>query len=339
MFKTVLYAALLSLSMAVPVSASPELLIEDFVGRVQINTTSDPQISLETEQNMDGVQIIENDKSLIIDGGISNPNGKNCKGVFGSISIRLFKSERHGRIGGYKNLSDYPKITISAPRDTTLVIRNSIPFLVAGELGAAHLNLSSCGKVQLGNLSNELKANIRGSGDLYLGDVGGNADIEIRGSGDLDMGDAKDLQLKVSGSGNVDAGNIMSADIAVRGSGDVELGNVNGPLGVESSGSSDIEIGSVSGDFIYEGRGSGDLNIDSINGRISVDVSGSGDVSIDGGEASTVRVKASGASDFDFGGIAQTADLYASGASDIYVKKVRGEVRRKESGAADITID
>ena len=81
------------------------------------------------------------------------------------------------------------------------------------------------------------------------------------------------------------------------------------------------------------------MNIDSINGRISVDVSGSGDVSIDGGEASTVRVKASGASDFDFGGIAQTADLYASGASDIYVKKVRGEVRRKESGAADITID
>ena len=339
MFKVVSCAAILSLCVASPVSASPELLIEDFVGRVLIKTTSDSQISIVTEQNIDDVQIYESGKSLKIDGGIPKPNGRNCKGLHGSISISLFKSEKHGRIGGYKNLRDYPKITINAPKDTTLIVRNSIPFLIADDLGAANLNLSSCGKVQLGDLSNNLEAHIRGSADLYLGDIGGNADIEVHGSGGIDMGDAKDLRLEVSGSGDVDARNITSADISVRGSGDVELGNISGPLGVESRGSSDIDIGRVSGDFIYDGRGSGDLDIDSVIGRISVDVSGSGDVSIDGGKAQSLKVSASGASDFDFGGIAETADLYASGASDIYVKKVTGEVRSKETGAADIDID
>ena len=46
-----------------------------------------------------------------------------------------------------------------------------------------------------------------------------------------------------------------------------------------------------------------------------------------------------GSSDFSFGGTAQSADLYASGASDIYVAEVTGEVRQKERGAADITVN
>ena len=166
-----------------------------------------------------------------------------------------------------------------------------------------------------------------------------NADIEVRGSGDVEMGDANDLRLKVTGSGDVDTGDVRSAEISVRGSGDVEIGDVNGPLGVESSGSSDVDIGNVLGDFLYDGRGSGDISVNSVTGRISVDIGGSGDASIDRGKASSLKVSASGASEFDFGGTAETADLYASGASDIYVNKVTGEVRRKESGAADIDID
>ena len=339
MIKTLLYTTLLSLSVAAPAFAGPELFIEDFVGTINVKTTSASKISISRDENMKGVNLSEDGDSLKIDGGIQNPNGNDCKGYHGSFSISLFKSESHSRVGGYKNLDDFPKIDINVPKDTTLVIRNSIPFLNAGELEAADLNLSSCGKVNLGDLSGQLTANVRGSADLYAGDVGGNADIEVRGSGDVEMGDANDLRLKVTGSGDVDTGDVLFAEISVRGSGDVEIGDVNGPLGVESSGSSDVDVGDVLGDFIYDGRGSGDISVNSVTGRISVDIGGSGDASIDRGKASSLKVSASGASEFDFGGTAETADLYASGASDIYVNKVTGEVRRKESGAADIDID
>ena len=110
-------------------------------------------------------------------------------------------------------------------------------------------------------------------------------------------------------------------------------------MGVESCGSSDLGIGDVVGDFIYDGGGSGDLKVNSVSGRISVDINGAGDMSIYDGKATSLKVSASGASEFDFGGVAKTADLYASGASHIYVNKVIGDVRSRETGAADIDVN
>ena len=334
-----IYAAILSAVMTAPAFAGPELFIEDFVGTILVETTTDPNIRVSHEDNMRGVNLFTDGGSLKIDGGINKPDGNDCKGYYGSFSISLFKKHNQGKVGGYKNLDDFPKLSLSAPKDTKLIIRNSIPFLTAGDLGAADLKLSSCGKVDLGDLSDELKASIRGSADLQMGHVGGNAALEIRGSGDVIMGDAKELYLKVSGSGDVEAGNVRAAEIKVTGSGDVELGNVNGPLGVESLGSSDLRIGDVVGDFIYDGGGSVDLRASSVSGRIFVDVNGSGDVSIHDGKAISLKVSTSGASEFDFGGVAETADLYARGASDIYVNKVIGEVRSRETAAAGIDIN
>ena len=333
------YTALISAAMTAPAFAGPELFIEDFVGTVLVETTPDSTISISREDNMSGVNLYTDGGNLKIDGGIKNPEGNDCKGYYGSFSISLFKKQSDGRVGGYKNLDDFPKLSISAPKDTKLIIRNSIPFLTAGDLGAADLKLSSCGKVDLGHLSDDLMASIRGSADVDMGHVGGNATLEVRGSGDVTMGDAKDLYLKVSGSGDVEAGNVRAGEITVRGSGDVELGNVNGPLGVESSGSSDLDIGDVVGDFIYDGGGSGDLKVNSVSGRISVDINGAGDMSIHDGKATSLKVSASGASEFDFGGVAETADLYASGASHIYVNNVIGDVRSRETGAADIDVN
>ena len=339
MIKPIFCAALLSSFIALPAYAGPELFIEDFVGTINVETVSASKISISQDKNMKGVNLYQEGDSLKIDGGIEKPDGNDCKGYYGSYSISWFKKENRGDLGGYKDLDDYPNLTVTAPKDTTLIIRNSIPFLTAGSLGSADLKLVSCGKVTLGDLSDGLIADIRGSGDLNVGDISGHADIHIRGSGDVDIGNGGDLRLKVTGSGDVRAGNVRSADIAVRGSGDVEIEDVNGPLGVESSGSSDVDIGDVSGDFVYDGRGSGDLSVSSVTGRVSVDIGRSGDADISGGMVSSLKVSASGASEFDFGGVAETADLYAAGASDIYIRKVTGEVRRKESGAADITID
>jgi len=337
--KHLFFGPLLSVFIAAPALAGPELFIEDFIGTVNVETSSMSKISVVREDNMKGVNLYKDGDSLKVDGGIKKPNGNDCKGYYGSYSISWFKRESQGDWGGYENLEDYPILTIKAPKDTTLIIRNSIPFLTAGDMNTADVNLSFCGKVNLGDLSGDLQSKIRGSGDLIVGDVGGNADVEIRGSGDVEMGNVKDLRLKVTGSGDAEAGKVRSADIRVGGSGDVKIEDVSGPVSVESSGSSDVEIGAVTGDFIYEGRGSGDLSADSVSGRISVDVSGSGDVNIDAGETPVLNVSTSGASEFSFDGVAKNADLYASGASDIYVNKVTGDVRSKESGAADINID
>jgi len=71
---------------------------------------------------------------------------------YGSFDIDLFKKNRSGEFGGYEDLEDYPQMTIRAPIDTVLVIKNSIAFLTAEDLGATDLDLRYCGKVNLGEL-------------------------------------------------------------------------------------------------------------------------------------------------------------------------------------------
>jgi len=316
----------------------PELFIEDFVGTIKIENSASNNISITRDKNMSGVNLVEQDSGLKIDGGIDRPDGDKCKGYYGRYSFGLFKKESSGEFGGYEDLEDYPQITISAPEDTVLIIENSIAFVTSEDLGAADLSLRSCGKVDLGNVAGDLRADIAGSADLTAKDVG-DVFVDIRGSGDLEVENAKFVSLSIAGSGDAQFENVLGADVSVSGSGDVEFGNIEGPFAAESRGSGDIDAGNVAGDFIYDAGGSGDLDIgDVIGERISIDVSGSGDVNIDGGRVETLTITATGASDVDYGGTAQTADLIATGASDIWVDEVSGEVRRKERGAADISV-
>jgi len=316
----------------------PELFIEDFVGTIKIENSSSDNISITRDKNMKGVNLVEQGDNLKIDGGISKPDGNKCKGYYGSYSFGFFKKENSGEFGGYEDLDDYPQITVSVPKDAVLVIENSIAFIAAEDLGAADLDLRYCGKVNLGNIVGDLRADILGSADLTAGDVG-NVDVDIRGSGDLAVQNAENIVLSVAGSGDAEFDTVESADVRVSGSGDISFGDIGGALAAESRGSGDIEAGNVAGDFIYDASGSGDLDIGDVTGnRISVDVSGSGDVSIDGGDVETLKITASGASEVDYDGTAETADLVATGASDIYVNKVTGDVRSKERGAADISV-
>ena len=316
----------------------PELLIEDFVGTLKIENSASNKISITRDENMSGVNLVEQGDSLKIDGGIAKPDGNKCKGYYGSFDLNIFKKNKSGEFGGYEDLDDYPQITVSVPSDTVLVIENSIPFIVAEDLGGADLDVRYCGKVNLGNIEGDLRASIRGSGDVTARDVG-DVNVEIRGSGDLDVQNAGRVSLSVTGSGDASFDNVESADVSVSGSGDISFENINGSLLAESRGSGDIDAGDVTGDLVYDAGGSGDLEVGDVTGRrISIDVSGSGDVDIDDGDVQTLNIIASGASDVDYGGRAENADLVASGASDIYVSKVTGEVRSKERGAADISV-
>jgi len=316
----------------------PELLIENFVGTIKIENSSSHNISITRDKNMKGVNLIEQGDSLKIDGGISSPDGNKCKGYYGSYSLGLFKKERSGEFGGYEDLEDYPQITISAPKETVLVIENSIPFITAENIGSTNLNLRHCGRVKLGNIAGELRADIHGSSDLTAEDVG-DVYVDVNGSGDLDVQNAKFLNLTVRGSGDAKFEDVLGAEVSVSGSGDISLGNIEGSFSAKSRGSGDIDAGDVTGDFIYDAGGSSDLEIGDIKGsRISIDISGSVDVNIDGGDVQTLNITASGSSDVDYDGTAENADLIATGSSDIYVNKVTGEVRSKERGSADISV-
>jgi hypothetical protein len=326
------------IAMATSSSGGPALFIEDFVGTIKIENASSNKISITRDKNMKGVNLVEQGDSLKIDGGISDPDGNKCKGYYGSYNIGWFKKEKSGEFGGYENLEDYPQITIRAPKDTVLVIENSIAFLTAEDIGKADMDLRYCGRVKLGNVTGNLRADIRGSADLTAGDVG-IVDVSIKGSGDLDVQNAGFVALAVAGSGDAEFETVKGAKVLVSGSGDITFDDIDGSLEAHSRGSGDIEAGNIAGDFIYDAGGSGDLDIDDVTGdRISIDVSGSGDVSIDGGDVRTLKITASGASEVDYDGTAETADLVATGASDIYVNKVTGEVRSKERGAADISV-
>lgn len=316
----------------------PELLIEDFVGTIKIENSASNNISITSDENMKGVNLIEQGDGLKIDGGIEEPESDKCKGYYGNYSFDLFKKKSSGGFGGYEDLEDYPQITVSVPKDTVLVIENSIAFITAEDLGGTDLDLRHCGKVNLGNVAGDLRANIRGSADLTAKDIG-DVYVDIKGSGDLKVENAKFVSLSVAGSGDAEFENVLGADVTVSGSGDVSFGDIAGSFGAKSRGSGDIEAGDVSGDFIYEGGGSSDLDIGDVVGkRISIDVSGSGDVNIDGGNVQTLNITASGSSEVDYGGTAETADLVATGASDIWVDKVTGDVRSKERGSADISV-
>lgn len=339
MIKRILAGTCLAAALTAPAFADgPELLIEDFVGTITVVETSSSNIKITKDANMKGVDLYEDGGSLKINGGITDPDGNKCKGYYGKYSITWFKKESSGEMGGYEDLEDYPKLTIEAPSDTALVIRNSIPFMTTENLGSIDANIDHCGSVRVGDVAGDVRASIRGSGDLSGGTIG-NANITVKGSGDVEFQDAGFVEISISGSGDAEFENVTSADVSISGSGDVEFENIDGPLSVDSRGSGDFEAGDVDGDFVYDSRGSSDLELDSVTGRISVEMGGSGDAHIDGGEASELRVSTTGASDFRFEGIAESADLYASGASDIYVRKVTGEVRKKESGAADIEVN
>jgi len=339
MLKTFTMATLATTLMASTALANgPELFIQDFVGTIKIENGSSDNISILQDKNMSGVNLVERGDNLKIDGGIAKPDGNKCKGYYGSYSLGLFKKETSREFGGYEDLEDYPQISVRVPKDAILVIDNSIAFVTGEELGGTDLDLRYCGKVNLGDISGELRADIRGSADLTARNVG-DVDVNIKGSGDLDVQNAGFVALSVAGSGDAEFDNVKSADVRVSGSGDISFGDINGSLLAESRGSGDIDAGNVAGDFIYDAGGSGDLDIGDVTGtRISIDVSGSGDVSIDGGDVQTLKITASGASEVDYDGTAETADLVATGASDIYVDKVTGEVRSKERGAADISV-
>lgn len=276
MLKTLTAATLVTTMLTgTALANSPELFIEDFVGTIKIENGPSETISIIRDENMTGVNLVEQGDSLKIDGGISDPDGNKCKGYYGSYNIGWFKKERSGEFGGYEDLEDYPQITVRAPKDMRLIIKNSIAFVSAEDLGGTDLDLRYCGKVKLGNVKGDLRAEIRGSADLSAGDVG-NVDIdagnvagdfiyEAGGAGDLDIGDVMGdrISIDVSGSGDVsiDGGDVKTLKVTASGASEVDYDGTAETADLVATGASDIYVHKVTGEVRRKERGASDISV------------------------------------------------------------------------------
>lgn len=351
-------AVMIAASISVPALAAdsgPVLTIENFVGT--ITTVTGDRLVVQNQDNAQDTRFAQDGADLFIDGGIKKPDGKKCSSYYANYNWSWGKKkERSGTWGGYKDLEDYPALTLTVPKGTQLVIRNAIPFAKFGDLGGVDATMDHCGKVTAGNISGpaiitlqgsgdfiagntkDAQIILRGSGDVALGDVG-DIDANLVGSGDIKFGQARAARLSLTGSGDIVGQSVASADLSLTGSGDIDIENVENGLTARLQGSGDLEIGQTSGPVDASAAGSGDIYIDGVNGRVDLVSNGSSNIAIDGGVAIPLYAKVSGSGEIDFDGRAQGADLKASGSGDIYIHEASGDIRRSESGSGDIDID
>ncbi|PHR60212.1 MAG: hypothetical protein COA43_07900 [Robiginitomaculum sp.] len=317
-FMTVLLSATTLALFASPAMAadSPTLRIENFIGTLDLVNSTGSKISV---QDADGASIDVHGDGVTIDDGVEIKN-THCKSSKSNIKIGMGSWKVLKRSGGYKDLNTYPKLKITAPENTHLIITNSVIFGDVENLGSAEIHIRSCG-------------------DLEIGDVAGEVGLYISGSGDLDIGDTGPATIRISGSGDVEAGDFVSADIRVSGSGDLDAGDIAGFVRIASSGAGDIELEHLGNGLEYSGSGASDLRIKSVSGGdLIIHASGSGDVDIKKGSVDKLDIRASGASDVRYGGTSNSAEARASGASDVYMHAPSGHLHTSDSGAGDVHV-
>ncbi len=312
-----------TMMIAAPSASAAEfsaLEITNFIGRIEVQTGPNFALEITQEARTKNISYEDTGRSLSIDGNVRRPSSKGCKGYYGNLSWSTDTSETRKQFGGYKNLEDYPQLTITAPESLVLNISNSIIFGSAGNVAAVNLSDSHCSRFDIGNVTDFLVMDIGGSGAFDIGDAG-RADINVSGA----------AQAGVKSSG--------ATALYTSGSSDAEIGQINGNVTLGASGSSDIEIGNVAGTVDVNTSGSSDVRIDSVSGPLKVGSSGSSSVQIEDGRALTAVMRASGSADIAFDGTAQSADLSAGGASSISIDRVTGDVQTRTSGSADIDVN
>lgn len=311
-------AACLALLIGTNVNASeaPILKIENFIGTVDVITGDYKSITI---TDADGTPVEKTGNNVTINAN-EKVNNTNCMSNDSNVKIRVGGWKFSKRKGGYKNIEDYPTIEIKAPRDTHLIIGNSVIFGDIESIGSADIHILSCGDLNLGDITGALKMKISGDGDVDMGDAG-KTDISISGSGDLTIGDLTSADIRISGAGDLDVGDILGhADVAASGAGDISIHRITGGLRYEGSGASDFDAEYVSGGDLY------------------IRTSGSGDVDIDDGSVDDLYVKATGASSVNYDGSSVNGEARASGASDVTVKRSSKSFEHSDGGAGSIRI-
>lgn len=290
------------------------LKITNFIGTLDISVAPGPiTINGEKAGTVSGGKY-----SKHIDGN-ETLQSVNCRRSKGNIQLSLGGWNWNKRVGGYKNLNDYPKLEITIPEGTNLALSKSVVFGQVGDLGSADLAISSCGELSMGNVDGLLDLRVSGSADVTAGNIG-------------------EAKVRISGSGDLDAGEMGASVIRVSGSGDIHTDSITGPAKITLTGSGDVEIGTLTGDLAYEGRGSSNLSIEELSGRVSIRQSGSGDVDINDGTSPLMLITTSGSGNVSFGGTVGDITADIGGSSDVEIDKVTGQMAIDRSGSASAEI-
>lgn len=317
-FTKTLVSAVCLAALSTPALAedAPVLKIENFIGTVDVITGDYDEIKV---TDADGAPVERVSFGIVIDSGEEVKN-INCRQNKLSVDISIGNWGWKKRSGGYKNLNEYPKVKITAPDNTHVIIDDSVIFGDIGTIGSADMKIRSCG-------------------DLELADVTDKLNLRISGSGDVSMENSGPATISVSGSGDFEGNNFASLDLSVSGSGDVEIEDVAGFADISTSGSGDAEIGRVEGGLEYRGSGSSNLDVEFVKGDLSLRTSGSGDISIDDGDVKNLDITASGSSNIEYDGSAVDVDANARGSSDVYINRPSGSLQTSDSGSGDVHVD
>ncbi len=329
----------LTLSPIASAKNAPTLTIENFVGRIEIITSDGANLDVTRSSSASKTSYEETGHSLTVDGNIRKPDSKGCDGNRAIWSFtRNDESTNDGMWGGYKNLDDFPKLTITAPSNVHLVTRNTILFAKAGNIGSADITESHCGYITLGDIAGDARVTLNGSGDVHAGNAG-NVITALSGSGDISFHNVANAEISLRGSGDINIDSSHNTSISLRGSGDVEIDAVDGPLEVSISGSGDVSLGDVNGNVSLTSSGSSDIEIDSMDGALEITSRGSSGIEIGGGNASPVDISVGGSGTVEFSGKAHDVDLSVSGSGDIIVDHATGRIATRISGSGDIEVN
>jgi hypothetical protein len=271
-----LLATAAALGFAGAASADPSVKFKDAVARVEVipEARSDVKVEFLTTNQSLPLQIRQNGKDVIIDGGLKMNRINGCNTVMGKTVV-------HVRGVGDVKWEDIPQVVVRVPMNAEVAAGGA----VFGNVGRTeHLELSNagCGDWTVANVKGKFELNLAGSGDTRAGSAG-SAKINIAGSGDVKtQGIGGDLEINIAGSGGVTALSVngkLEANIA--GSGDVTVaGGRSRSVDVSVMGSGDVDFGGEADDVEVSVAGSGDVRVAKANGAVRKSVAGSGDVII-----------------------------------------------------------
>ncbi|MEM9839939.1 MAG: DUF2807 domain-containing protein [Pseudomonadota bacterium] len=346
--RTVCFGLLASVStLGMSAASADELVIRDFYGTVEIDLSGSGAITAAKSGPNAGDVDISGRGDMTIDGGPEiNRN-------------RWYKEYQRKRRGWNQRsardedpifeemLQERPKLIISAPEGTDIVVEGSAVKLTVtsgdagevdisdnvhllaklGDFESGKLSVHGSGYMEAGNVAGRFDGSVHGSGDLYVGNVG-EASASVHGSGDMVMKDVGGrLGASVHGSGDLNTGDVAGPlKASVHGSGDLEIGRVTGSADADVHGSGDLEIKSVGQGLDSSVHGSGDVTISRVNGDIDANIHGSGELDIDGGEAGSIDASVRGAGEFRFAGKSESATLRSGGAGSIRLGPVSGRI-------------
>ncbi|WP_300531230.1 DUF2807 domain-containing protein [Maricaulis sp.] len=290
------------------------LMIENFIGRVEIREGSGNRISVAMTNSGEHAE----DPSISEAGGTVSIDG-------GQEMRRLSCNVRNDRMRiGYGRsrhpIEEYPSLIITAPASVALELRRSAFVGEAGDLGSLDISMSSCGNFTAGDIAGNADVRISGSGDVTARSVGGSADVDINGSGDV-------ILTAIGGDTSID----------ISGSGDVAMDDVDGGVDISINGSGDVELGSI-GDLSINVSGSGDVEADRMNGAFSARINGSGDIHVRGGRAEPMEARIHGSGDIRFDGTAVNVTVVEGGSGDVHIDDVEGSVNWRRNGRTVLRI-